>query len=388
MTPAARVAAAIEVLDLIVTGTPAEKALTGWGRSHRFAGSGDRLALRDLVFDALRCRRSLGVLGGADTGRGLMLGALRRDGADIAAIFSGTGYAPAPVGPLDKARDGPLTDAERLDLPDWLYPLFAQPLGPHLETVLRAMQARAPVFLRVNLARGTRAAAVAALAADGITSLACPNIRTALEVTHNQRKIQTSRAYLVGLVELQDAASQAAVLRLPLRDGQRVLDFCAGGGGKVLAIAGLGRAALFAHDADPRRMADLPARALRAGALVSVLTTQNLPASGLFDLVLVDAPCSGSGTWRRSPDAKWRLTPADLDRLCAVQAQILQQALRRVSPGGCLAYATCSVLNAENQGQIARLLAAHPGLVLREVWQNMPSAVGDGFYLAQMGWER
>ena len=380
MIAAARVAAAIEVLDAVLAGEPAEKVLTHWGRTHRFAGSGDRAAIRDLVFDGLRCWRSLGTLGGSDTGRGIMIGLLRRSGQDLDQIFTGTGHAPAVLGPQDAVRID-MSPATLADLPDWLYPQFIAGLGPSVGPVLAAMQSRATVFVRVNLRRGTLAQALASLARDGIVAAPHPDIRTALQITANARKIDRSEAYLTGLIELQDAASQAAVLRLPLRDGQRVLDYCAGGGGKVLAMAALAKAAFFAHDAAPRRMIDLPTRAARAGVEIAQLSTAALTRQPAFDIVLVDAPCSGSGTWRRSPDAKWRFGRADLDGLIRLQAGILSQAAALVAAGGTLAYATCSVLQSENRLQLDSFIAASPGWDLVDEWQNLPSDLGDGFYL-------
>jgi 16S rRNA (cytosine967-C5)-methyltransferase len=385
MTPGARVAAAIEVLDRILQGDPAEKALTNWGRDNRFAGSGDRHAIRDHVFDALRHRRSYAAAGGSETGRGIMIGACRAHDLDIARLFSGEGHAPSPVTEADIAAPPPdLSEATALDVPDWLLPLFRSTLGPRTEEVLLALRERAPVHLRVNLARADFASAIKALAQDDIIAEAHPWIRTALRVTLNERRIQTSAAYRNGLVELQDAASQAAVLRLPLAGATRILDYCAGGGGKSLAIAALSTAKLFAHDADSKRMTDLPERSRRAGVRITPLGTGELQAQAPFDLVLVDAPCSGSGTWRRTPDAKWRLTPAELNRLIVLQGEILDKAAALVAPRGHLAYATCSLLSDENQSQLASFLARTNGWQCIDEMQLLPGPDHDGFYLAVM----
>lgn len=377
MTPGARLAAAIAVLDRVLGGMAAEQALVNWGRASRFAGSGDRAAVRDLVFDALRCRRSFAALGGGLTGRGLVLGGLRAAGGDEA-LFSGEGHAPAVVTGADAGRAP--AGAEALDCPEWLWPVFENSLGDDAAAVLGALRARAPVFLRANTLRGTVAAAVAALAGDAIATVLRQDVKTALEVTGNARKIQNSVAYETGLVELQDLASQAVVAALPLRAGMRVLDYCAGGGGKTLAMAACLRGPVDAHDAMPRRMADLPARAKRAGAQVHVVTQ---PAGG-YDLVLADAPCSGSGSWRRDPQGKWALTAESLAGVMALQVQVLDAAAQLVGPGGMLAYATCSLFGAENQGQITAFLARHPG------WQEVghqhwtPLSGGDGFFLSML----
>lgn len=376
MTPGARLSAAITVLDRILAGAPAERALTNWGRASRFAGSGDRAAMRDIVFDALRQRRSAAARGGGLTGRGLVLGLARAAGQE--ALFSGEGHAPAPAGPADQGR--PPEGAEALDVPDWLLPELEQSLGDDCRPVLEALRHRAPVFLRVNLRKVDRNGAVAALAEEGIVAVPHPLATTALEVTAHARKVQASKAYLAGLVELQDASSQAVVEALPLAPGMKVLDHCAGGGGKALAMAARADLRLWAHDIAPRRMADLPERAKRAGAAVTL--TDHPEARAPYGLVLVDAPCSGSGSWRRDPEGKWALTPARLAVLLAEQAAILDRAAGMVGPGGVLAYATCSLLVRENDAQVTAFLARHPGWSLAETRRFLPLAGGDGFFVA------
>lgn len=379
MTPGARVAAAIAVLDRVLTGEAAEKALVNWARGSRFAGSGDRAAVRDHVFDALRRMRSSAALGGGMTGRGLMLGLIRAQGGDPGALFTAQGHAPAPVGPEEGARA--MTPAEALDCPDWLEAPLRASLGADFDAVMRAMQARAPVFLRVNLMRGGVAAAQAALGAEGIGTRPHPLAPCALEVVEGARRVGASAPYLDGRVELQDAASQAVVAALPLADGMRVLDFCAGGGGKTLAMAALARLDLTAQDAEPRRMADLPARALRAGVKVRLA---GAAAEGVYDLVLADAPCSGSGAWRRQPEARWRLDAARLADLTGMQDAVLASAAARVAPGGWLAYATCSLLDTENGDRVAAFLAGHPRFGLVRSLRLTPLDGGDGFFLALM----
>jgi len=350
MTPAARVAAAIDILDLVLSGDVAEKTLTTWARKNRYAGSGDRAAIRDLVFDALRCRRSFAWLGGADTGRGLMLGRIRAAGDDPAEVFTGAGYGPTELEPGEHA--GPdLAEAPlpvQLDMPDWLMPALSDSLGGDLAEVCAILRNRAPVFLRVNIAQATRADAAEQLAAEGIQTTPHALASTALQVVSNPRRVQNSQAFRDGLVELQDAASQALVETLP--KSARVLDYCAGGGGKSLAIAATG-ARVIAHDANPARMRDLAVRAERAGVFIETVETADLAACGPFDLVLCDAPCSGSGAWRRSPEAKWRLTPESLGELHRLQAEILDDARVLVVPGGVLVYATCSMFADENEHQ-------------------------------------
>ena len=388
MTPGARIAAAIEILDRVIAGSSAEPALTGWARSHRFAGARDRAAIRDLVFDALRCRRSALARagGGAETGRALMIGQVAAAGGDPAAVFSGEGYAAPPLdageaAALAAAAGAAVPELAALDCPDWIAPALRRALGPDFTQVLARMRERAPVFLRVNAGRTTREEALAALAAESIAARPVEFINFALEIIENPQKLKTSSAYLSGLVELQDLSPQAAVEALPLHPGLRVLDYCAGGGGKALAIAARGVAQVTAHDADPRRMTDLSARAARAGVRIKTAGTAAL-AGRRFDLVLADVPCSGSGTWRRTPDAKWRLTQARLDALCRLQAEILDRAAALVEPGGNLAYMTCSLLEAENRAQVDAFLDRAPGWRLVADRVYTPLSGGDGFYSA------
>ncbi|MBU3032065.1 RsmB/NOP family class I SAM-dependent RNA methyltransferase [Paracoccus marinaquae] len=376
MTPAARMAAAIGVLDRVLGGLPAEQALLRWSRASRFAGSGDRAAVRDLVYDALRRRNSLAARGGSLSGRGLMIGHLRDAGLDTGAVFTGQGHAPLP---LTEDELGAGHDGEVPDLPDWLLPHWRDALGERADQVARAMGQRAPVWLRVNPLRGSVTDAIDLLAAEGIEIRQDARLATALCVTSGERRVAQSRPYRDGLVELQDLSPQLACAQLPLAAGDRVLDFCAGGGGKTLAVAGRQAGLrLFAHDADPGRMRDLPLRAERAG--VDVEPMQH--PQGHFDLVIADVPCSGSGTWRRSPDAKWRLTPEALAALIATQAGILGRTAGLVSPGGHLAYMTCSVLDEENDLQIDAFLARHAAFsrVARYLWT--PIEAGDGFFLS------
>ncbi|MEO1950620.1 RsmB/NOP family class I SAM-dependent RNA methyltransferase, partial [Thioclava sp.] len=221
-----------------------------------------------------------------------------------------------------------------------------------------------------------------ALAKDGIEAFPHPLAETALELGEGARRIQQAAAYTDGLVELQDAASQAAIASVPLHAGQRVLDYCAGGGGKALALAAAcPEAQIAAHDIDAGRMRDLPTRAKRAGAKVT-LRAPGDPGTG-YDIVLVDAPCSGSGTWRRTPDAKWRLSAARLAELVALQSEILDAARDLVAPGGRLVYMTCSLLAVENGAQIADFVTRH-GCELLSQRQFTPLSGGDGFFVAQL----
>lgn len=383
MTPAARVQASIEILDQILAGAPVEKALTGWARRSRFAGSKDRAAVRDHVFDALRCKRSFAALGGGATGRGLMIGSVRAAHGDVADLFSGHGHAPAPIRDTEAARDFTGED-EQYDIPKWIWSKFREDLGEDAIPAARVLQTRAPVHLRVNLLKTDRPGAIDALFQDNIAANPHPACDTALHVTENPRKISQSRAFADGLVELQDAASQAVVAALGPQPGMRVLDYCAGGGGKALALAAHPDVQVFAHDANPARMRNLPARAERAGAKITQVSTSQLADFAGFDIVLVDAPCSGSGSWRRAPAGKWSLTQDRLTKLTQLQAQILNHSAPLVKPDGLLAYATCSMLNDENGAVADRFLSDHTDWreTLRKTWRVTHGT--DGFFTAHL----
>jgi 16S rRNA (cytosine967-C5)-methyltransferase len=383
MTPAARHAAAIEILDDWLAGSAPEQVLTRWARNNRFAGSKDRAAIRDIVYDAVRCRRSFAALGGSETGRGLVLGGVRAAGTDPATIFTGEGYAPSVLLPDEQAARAPeaLSEGERLDLPDWLLDPLRSSLGDNLAPVAEALRHRADVHLRVNIARTGRTGAIAMLADDGIGAVPHPLSDTALTVTEGARRVHLCRAYREGFVELQDAASQAVVDTLDVYPGLAVLDYCAGGGGKALALAARG-ARVTAHDIDPRRMSDLPERAARAGVDIALATTEAVV--GTFDLVLADAPCSGSGSWRRAPQGKWSLTESQLGALITTQAEILERIAPLVAPDGRLAYATCSLLAVENEAQVDAFLQRHPDWRRETQHRFTPLDGGDGFFVATL----
>ncbi|KAA9009236.1 RsmB/NOP family class I SAM-dependent RNA methyltransferase [Histidinibacterium aquaticum] len=382
MTPAARHAAAIGILDSWLAGSPIEPAYQGWARGARYAGSKDRAAVRDIVFDALRCRRSFAARGGAETGRGLVIGLVRSTGGQLTEIFSGTGHAPEPLTEAERAAGREPSRNEAADMPDWLLPRLEEAFGERTEAVCDVLRRRAPMHLRVNLRRTDRDTLVESLLREGIEAEPHPEVATAVSVTSNPRRVARSSALSEGLAEVQDASSQAVVHRLVPYAGRSVLDYCAGAGGKSLAFADLTDAAILAHDIAAARMADLPERAARAGIGVPTATPGTLDTARQYDLVFCDAPCSGSGTWRRDPEAKWRLTPARLAELSAMQDDVLDAAAGLVARDGHLAYATCSILKEENEDRIAAFLARTPGWVERERLRIEPSETGDGFFLA------
>ncbi|QIE54934.1 RsmB/NOP family class I SAM-dependent RNA methyltransferase [Pikeienuella piscinae] len=390
MTPAARAEAAIGLLDAWLAGeNRAEPLLRAWGRANRYAGSKDRRAVADIVYEGLRRRRSLGWMSGAAGGRGIVHGLALVEGWPLDEIFSGARYAPAPLAAAEREgrRDAP-PDPVRFDHPDWLEGPLKASLGARYAPSMVALGARAPVDLRVNRLKCDRAGALAALAEDGVEA-APLDLADALRCAPGA-PVARSRAYLDGLIELQDAASQEAAAFGAAAPGEWVLDFCAGGGGKTLAFAALmgGNGRVIAHDAAPGRMRDLPPRAKRAGATVELADRQLLEElKGACDLVFVDAPCSGAGTWRRDPETKWRLTPEGLEARISEQRAAFSAALDCMKPGGRIVYATCSIIGAET-GDQARFLAAAHGLFLESEMTRLPgegaNGGADGFYAARL----
>ncbi len=379
MTPAARVAAAIEVLaDVEARRRPAVDALKDWGLARRFAGSGDRAAIAGLVYDALRRKASSAWLMGDSSPRAVMIGALKQlrdlDEAGISALFSGEGHAPAPLSEAERERlsSGDLAgapDSVRGDYPEWLAAAFAESCGDDAVAEGRALACRAPVDLRANTLKGGRDRALAALAhlEAQPTPLSPVGLRIAVRVDGRGPALSAEPAYVKGAVEVQDEGSQLASLLSGAKPDMQVLDLCAGGGGKTLALAAMmeNHGQIYAADDDGRRLTPIFDRLARAGARnVQVRAPRGSrdilsDLAGRCDVVLIDAPCTGSGAWRRNPDAKWRVRPGALEQRIKDQNETLERAARYVKAGGHLVYVTCSLLKAENEDRIAAFLAAH-----------------------------
>ena len=383
MTPAARVAAAIEVLsDIEARRRPAADAVKDWGLAHRFAGSGDRAAISALVYDALRRKLSSAWLMGEATPRAELIGALRQtrglDAEAIAALFTGEGHAPAKLTDAERAR---LMTADLFgapayvagDFPEWLAPHFEASFGAAAADEGRALAERAPVDLRANLLKTNRDKVLAALAhlSPQPTPISPVGLRIAIRPDGRGPALAGEPAYVKGLVEVQDEGSQLAALLAEAKPGMQVLDLCAGAGGKTLALAGAmnNHGQIYATDSDGRRLAPIFDRLARSGARnVQVRAPRGAAdvlsdLAGRCDLVMIDAPCTGSGAWRRNPDAKWRIRPGALEQRMKDQDETLENALRYVKKGGRIVYVTCSVLRPENEDRVAAFLSRHDDLL-------------------------
>lgn len=351
MTPGARAMAAIELLDAIIVAArdgaaAADTLIARYFKTRRYAGSKDRRAIRELVYRAIRRAGDPPV-----NGRAALVGLARED-ASLAAAFDGSPHTPTPI-----TSDEPGTPPGVL--PCWL----ADRIDPEEHA---ALLERAPLDIRVNRSRSDREA-IMKLFPEAVPSPFAPN---GLRLPEGS-SIETSEPWLTGLIEIQDEGSQLIALAARAAPGMTVLDLCAGAGGKTLALADdmAGQGRLIASDSNRARLSRLAPRAQRAGhiAIETRLLDPEREAAALADLVgdcdvvLIDAPCSGAGTWRRNPEARWRLTPARLDQLTALQARLLDVAAPLVAPGGALVYAVCSLLDAEGADQVAQFLARNQG---------------------------
>ncbi|OIS91329.1 RsmB/NOP family class I SAM-dependent RNA methyltransferase [Brucella cytisi] len=393
-----RLQAAIEVLEQIEAGTrPASDVLKDWGASHRFAGAGDRAVIGNIVYDALRRKLSITWRMDADDARALAFGALLVDGgmdtAAIDAILDGDKFAPETLEQPRRRAWGSRDIAEapahvQADVPGWCASSLEELLGARWVDEGRALATRPPVDLRVNSLKARPEQTLSALEKSGASS--APFLAQALrippiEALGRHPNVQGEQAFLDGWFEVQDLGSQLAALFAGAKPGQQVLDYCAGAGGKTLALAAAmqNSGQIHAYDAERARLSPMHERLQRAG----VRNTQvhgNLdaldPLTGQMDLVLTDAPCTGSGTWRRRPDAKWRLNDQQLERRVQDQREVLESAKHYVKPGGRLAYVTCSLFAEENTKQAAQFLKGNVDfteVVPQTLWDTIVADAGD-----------
>jgi 16S rRNA (cytosine967-C5)-methyltransferase len=380
MTPAARLSAAIELIETIdAQRIPAAKALKEWGTAHRYAGSGDRAAISGLIWDVLRRRASSAWIMDDDTSRARALGMLRLerklDADGIAALCDGGRFAPQPLTERERAalsqrslKDAPAHIAG--DYPEWLDGYLALAFGEDRVAEATAMASRAPLDLRVNTLKARREKILGSLVHLGAQPTPWSPIGLRIELGADARNpgIHAEEDFIKGAIEVQDEGSQLAALLSAAKPGEQVIDLCAGAGGKTLALAAMmqGKGRLIATDHDKRQLAPIYERLSRAGVHNCDVRIPKGPNDTLADihasadLVVIDAPCTGTGTWRRNPDAKWRMRPGALEVRLKDQATVLDRASALVKPGGRIAYITCSVLPPENGEQVRAFVGRHP----------------------------
>jgi 16S rRNA (cytosine967-C5)-methyltransferase len=375
-----RLSAAIEVLaDIEARKRPVSEALKAWGLGNRFAGAGDRAAIGNLVYDALRRRASHAYAMGSDDPRALVLSVAVRDWKEtleaLNAAFAGDSHAPAPITDEEAARltaEDPLAgapDAVRADLADWVGASLSKSLGDNWVAEGEAMAGRPPLDLRANTLKSTREKVLKALHRfDPHPTAIAPNGIRMPAGTGDSRtpNVQSDEGYLKGWFEVQDQGSQIVSMLAGAKPGEQVLDLCAGAGGKTLAMAAAmqNSGQIFAYDSDRQRLAPIYDRLKRNGVRNAQVRAPEPEALAdlveKMDRVIIDAPCTGTGTWRRRPDAKWKLTPDQVALRVAEQQAILAEGARYVRPNGVLIYITCSILPEENDQQVADFLAKNP----------------------------
>src|SRR5712672_1037549 len=379
MIPAARLSAAIELIQAIDTQRiPAAQALKEWGTAHRYAGSGDRAGISGLVWDVLRRRSSSAWLMDADTPRARVLGMLKLERSmntdAIAALCDGGRFAPEPLSDgernalTSRTLDGAPPHIAG-DYPEWLDAHLAAMFGDDRVAEATAMASRAPLDLRVNTLKANREKMLPRLSHLGAEPTPWSPIGLRIELGADARNpgIHAEEDFIKGAIEVQDEGSQLAALLSGAKPGEQVIDLCAGAGGKTLALAAMmqGKGRLIATDHDKRQLAPIYERLSRAGIHNADVRAPKGDADPLADirasadLVLIDAPCTGTGTWRRNPDAKWRMRPGALEVRLKDQVEVLDRAAALVKPGGRIAYITCSVLPPENSEQVRAFVARH-----------------------------
>ena len=394
MRMAGRVAAAIEVLtDVFTQHRPASEALKDWGKAHRFAGSTDRHAIGTLVYDVLRRRNTAAARMGDGRPRALVLGVLREVWnlpADEIENLCTEQHGPGVLTAAEKTALGrdmrsDLPAHIRGDFPEWLVPSMTQVFGARAAEEGAALSQRASIDLRVNTLKADRAKLLEAFAKHGAEagplSPLCVRIKSPDANTRNIN-VEVEPAHGMGWFEVQDAASQVAALMSGVKPGERVADICAGAGGKTLALAAMmqNKGKVVAYDADRHRLRPIFDRMTRAGVtnidVIAADEASKLDEMGGFDCVLIDAPCSGSGSWRRKPDAKWRLAEMQLKQRIKDQREVLERGAELVKAGGRLVYITCSVLPEENTAQIEAFLKVHTDFEIIPYARQWAAAIG------------
>ena len=373
----------IEILDTYLDEAKINFVLRKWAIKHRFAGSSDRRKIKDIIFDIIRQKKSCEHVGGGFSGRNLLIGYLKLKGTELSSVFDNSKFGPKELTIKEQNINvdfSNLSNIYELDFPSWLIPILRRSLQSEFNNVVKALRNRSNVQLRVNLKKISRLNAIKKLKKNNIECEINKLCSTALNVLSGAQHILTSPCFENGFVELQDAGSQLVSELIEINYNDKVLDMCAGAGGKSLAISCGAEldATYFAWDVNFDRMKDIDARSKRAG--VKIEKVIKLSSKSFYNKIIIDAPCSGSGSWRRDPEGKWRLDEDILENYVKTQKELILKGLKLLAPRGQILYITCSILDIENGKLIDDLISSVLSLRLVRSISLVPSSKSDGFY--------
>ena len=373
----------IEILDTYLNEAKIDFVLKKWAIKHRFAGSSDRRKIKDIIFDIIRQKKSCEHVGGGFSGRNLLIGYLKLKGTELSSVFDNSKFGPEELTIKEQNINVDLSNLSNiyeLDFPSWLIPILRRSLLNEFSNVVKTLRNRSHIQLRVNLKKISRLNAMKKLQKNNIECEINELCSTALNVLNGAQHILTSQCFENGFVELQDAGSQLVSGLIEINYNDKVLDMCAGAGGKSLAIScGAEQdATYFAWDVNFDRMKDIDARSKRAG--VKIEKVIKLSSKSFYNKIIIDAPCSGSGSWRRDPEGKWRLDEDILENYVKTQKELILKGLKLLAPRGQILYITCSILDIENDKLIDDLISSVLSLKLVRSISLVPSSKSDGFY--------
>ena len=373
----------IEILDLYSFEVKIEIILKRWAVKNRFAGSSDRRKIRDLIFDILRQKKSCEYAGGGSSGRNLLIGYLKLNNVDLKGALDGSPHGPGKLTSIERDFNVDLSDLDfiyKLDIPGWLVPIIKRSTGDDFSEIVKILRTRSVTQLRVNLKKISREKAIVLLLKDKISAELNLLCSSALDILGGAPNIMRSSAYINGFVELQDAGSQLMSQLITTNNNDKILDLCAGAGGKSLAIACNTNdlAHFYAADVNYERMKDIQTRSKRAGVKIRLLNDVSLMAP--YDKIIIDAPCSGSGSWRRDPEGKWLLDKDKLSNYLKTQKKLILQGIGLLRDGGHIVYITCSILDIENEKLINDLMISSKSFKIINKKSILPSLDSDGFF--------
>ena len=390
-----RANAAIFILDEFLAGQNLNAILSKWTKANRYAGSSDRESIRDIVFDILRVKKTFTFILNKEkqviNGRALVFLYSVYYSLPLNDIFTGQKYGPDKLNNYENefseiAKENNERGFEVIDnIPDFLLTEFQRSLGSKFNNVMRLLEKRAPVSIRVNALKSDVSSILEVLSSEGIEGKIAKKVRYGIEIIGNPRRLTQLQAFKDGYFEVQDLHSQKTIEGLPIKEDTKILDYCAGAGGKILNIASLlkGNGRFFVHDLDKKKLIEADLRAKRAGIKLKRLNAENMEQHhNSFDYILADVPCSGSGTWRRNPQQKWRITSDSLEEILNRQITILNEVKDLIKKNGLLFYITCSLLKIENEEVVDDFLIQNKNFSLSNKENITIDTQGDGFFCA------